>query len=98
MVCFGAARRVSRGRYDECALRGHAHNPIQHREWSSSRRDLRRTGAEIDDQLATLDRPRKYYQNYYRTRGANDNMMQRAAGAQSILPRVLSLQERGLAG
>jgi pimeloyl-ACP methyl ester carboxylesterase len=30
---------------------------------------------EIDAELAKLERPRKYYQRWYRTREANDNMM-----------------------
>src|SRR5712675_2627745 len=30
---------------------------------------------ELDAELAKLDRPRKYYQNYQRTRGANDDML-----------------------
>src|SRR6202521_5847428 len=35
---------------------------------------------EIDAQLAKLDRPRKYYQNYQRTPGANDNMLHAPQG------------------
>ncbi len=30
---------------------------------------------QLDAELATLNPPRKYYQNYQRTRGANDNML-----------------------
>jgi pimeloyl-ACP methyl ester carboxylesterase len=38
------------------------------------------TDEEIDVQLAKLDRPRKYYQHWYRTREANDNMMHAPQG------------------
>jgi pimeloyl-ACP methyl ester carboxylesterase len=38
------------------------------------------TDDEIDAELAKLDRPRKYYQNYQRTRGANDNMLHAPQG------------------
>jgi pimeloyl-ACP methyl ester carboxylesterase len=33
------------------------------------------TDDEFDDELAKLNPPRKYYQNYQRTRGANDDML-----------------------
>jgi pimeloyl-ACP methyl ester carboxylesterase len=33
------------------------------------------TDDELDAELAKLDPPRKYYQNYQRTRGANDDML-----------------------
>src|SRR6185295_11205591 len=33
------------------------------------------TDDELDAELAKLSPPRKYYQNYQRTRGANDNML-----------------------
>src|SRR5436309_9035532 len=33
------------------------------------------TDDELDAELAKLNPPRKYYQNYQRTRGANDNML-----------------------
>src|SRR6266849_4973132 len=36
--------------------------------------------AELDAELAKLDRPRKYYQNYQRTRGANDDMLHAPQG------------------
>jgi pimeloyl-ACP methyl ester carboxylesterase len=42
------------------------------------------TDDEIDAELAKLDRPRKYYQNYYRTRGANDNMMHAPQGLKAF--------------
>jgi pimeloyl-ACP methyl ester carboxylesterase len=35
---------------------------------------------ELDTELAKLDRPRKYYQNYQRTRGANDDMLHAPQG------------------
>jgi len=35
---------------------------------------------ELDAELAKLDRPRKYYQNYQRTRGANDDMLHAPQG------------------
>src|SRR6058998_2138625 len=38
------------------------------------------TDDELDAELATLNPPRKYYQNYQRTRGANDNMLHAAQG------------------
>jgi pimeloyl-ACP methyl ester carboxylesterase len=40
---------------------------------------------ELDAELAKLDRPRKYYQNYQRTRGANDNMLHAPQGLQAFL-------------
>jgi pimeloyl-ACP methyl ester carboxylesterase len=38
------------------------------------------TDDELDAQLAKLSPPRKYYQNYQRTRGANDNMLHAPQG------------------
>jgi pimeloyl-ACP methyl ester carboxylesterase len=38
------------------------------------------TDDEIDADLAKLDRPRKYYQNHQRTRGANDDMLHAPQG------------------
>jgi pimeloyl-ACP methyl ester carboxylesterase len=38
------------------------------------------TDDEFDAELAKLDPPRKYYQNYQRTRGANDDMLHAAQG------------------
>jgi pimeloyl-ACP methyl ester carboxylesterase len=38
------------------------------------------TDDELDAELAKLNPPRKYYQNYQRTRGANDNMLHAAQG------------------
>jgi pimeloyl-ACP methyl ester carboxylesterase len=38
------------------------------------------TDDELDAELAKLDAPRKYYQNYYRTRGANDDMLHAPQG------------------
>jgi pimeloyl-ACP methyl ester carboxylesterase len=35
---------------------------------------------DLDAELAKLDPPRKYYQNYQRTRGANDNMLHAPQG------------------
>jgi pimeloyl-ACP methyl ester carboxylesterase len=35
---------------------------------------------QLDLELATLNPPRKYYQNYQRTRGANDNMLHAPQG------------------
>ena len=35
---------------------------------------------ELDAELAKLKPPRKYYMNYQRTRGANDNMLHAAQG------------------
>jgi pimeloyl-ACP methyl ester carboxylesterase len=38
------------------------------------------TDDQLDAELAKLDPPRKYYQNYQRTRGANDNMLHAPQG------------------
>jgi len=38
------------------------------------------TDDELDAQLAKLNQPRKYYQNYQRTRGANDDMLHAPQG------------------
>jgi pimeloyl-ACP methyl ester carboxylesterase len=38
------------------------------------------TDDELDAELANLDPPRKYYQNYQRTRGANDDMVHAPQG------------------
>jgi pimeloyl-ACP methyl ester carboxylesterase len=38
------------------------------------------TDDELDAELARLNPPRKYYQNYQRTRGANDNMLHAPQG------------------
>jgi pimeloyl-ACP methyl ester carboxylesterase len=38
------------------------------------------TDAELDAELAKLNPPRKYYQNYQRTRGANDDMLHAPQG------------------
>jgi pimeloyl-ACP methyl ester carboxylesterase len=38
------------------------------------------TDDELDAELAKLSPPRKYYQNYQRTRGANDNMLHAPQG------------------
>jgi pimeloyl-ACP methyl ester carboxylesterase len=40
---------------------------------------------ELDAEMAKLDRPRKYYQNYQRTPGANDNMLHAPQGLQAFL-------------
>jgi pimeloyl-ACP methyl ester carboxylesterase len=42
------------------------------------------TDAEIEAQLAALPRPRKYYQEWYRTREANDNMMNSPQGLRAF--------------
>src|SRR3989442_3765111 len=39
-----------------------------------------KTDDELDAELAKLNPPRKYYQNYQRTRGATDNMLHAAQG------------------
>ena len=54
--------------------------------------------ADIDRELASLDRPRKHYQRYYTTRPADDDMRNCAQGLPRLPPRLLSRQERGLAG
>src|ERR1700730_5562890 len=38
------------------------------------------TDDELDGELAKLNPPRKYYQNYQRTRGANDDMLHAPQG------------------
>jgi pimeloyl-ACP methyl ester carboxylesterase len=40
---------------------------------------------ELDAEMAKLDRPRKYYQNYQRTRGANDDMLHAPQGLHAFL-------------
>jgi pimeloyl-ACP methyl ester carboxylesterase len=40
---------------------------------------------ELDAEMAKLDRPRKYYQNYQRTPGANDNMLHAPQGLHAFL-------------
>jgi pimeloyl-ACP methyl ester carboxylesterase len=42
-------------------------------------------GTSIYDQLAALPRPRKYYQSYYTTREANDNMLHCPQGLHAFL-------------
>jgi pimeloyl-ACP methyl ester carboxylesterase len=42
-------------------------------------------GPSIDDQLAALDPPRKYYRRYYATRQANDDMMHAPQGLHDFL-------------
>jgi pimeloyl-ACP methyl ester carboxylesterase len=42
-------------------------------------------GPNIDDQLAALDPPRKYYRRYYATRQANDDMMHAPQGLHDFL-------------
>ena len=42
------------------------------------------TDAELDAQLAALPRPRKYYQEWFRTRGANDDMMNAPQGLRAF--------------
>jgi hypothetical protein len=54
------------------------------------------TDDELDAELAKLHRPRKYYQNYQRTRGANDGMLHAPQAPARLLPRLLLLQERRL--
>lgn len=39
---------------------------------------------DLDAELAKLASPRKYYQNYYRTRGANDNMLHAPQGLKAF--------------
>ena len=76
MVRAGAARRVSRGRADERAVRGPAAAAVQHRGWPPApKRD-----DPVHRELAALPRPRKHYQWYYSTREANAEHAPRAAG------------------
>jgi pimeloyl-ACP methyl ester carboxylesterase len=42
------------------------------------------TDDELDAELAKLNPPRKYYQNYQRTRGANENMLHAPQGLQAF--------------
>ena len=42
------------------------------------------TDDELDVELAKLNPPRKYYQNYQRTRGANDDMLHAPQGLQAF--------------
>ena len=50
------------------------------RQTARRRRARRSTDDELDAELAKLNPPRKYYQNYQRTRGANDNMLHAPQG------------------
>lgn len=43
------------------------------------------SGKTIDEQLAELDHPRKYYQRYYTTRAANGNMQNAPQGLHAFL-------------
>lgn len=43
------------------------------------------TDDDLDRELATLSRPRKYYQNHQRTRGANDDMLHAPQGLHAFL-------------
>ncbi|WP_375293379.1 alpha/beta fold hydrolase [Siccirubricoccus sp. G192] len=52
----------------------------------------------IHDELAKLDRPRKHYQWYYSTRQADAEMRHCPQGGPCLPARLLSPQERGLAG
>ena len=52
---------------------------------SSDRGVSATSGANIDDQLAALPRPRKYYQRYYTTREANNNMLHCPQGLHAFL-------------
>ena len=54
------------------------------------------TDDELDAELAKLNPPRKYYQNYQRTRGRQRQHAACAARAPRVLPRLLPLQERRL--
>src|SRR5262245_65319875 len=42
------------------------------------------TDDELDAELAKLDPPRKYYQNYQRTRGANADMLNAPQGLRAL--------------
>ena len=53
---------------------------VRHRERRAARRARRSTDDELDAELAKLNPPRKYYQNYQRTRGANDDMLHAPQG------------------
>ena len=47
--------------------------------------DSASTGREIHDELAALPRPRRHYQWYYTTRGADDNMRNCPQGVHNFL-------------
>jgi pimeloyl-ACP methyl ester carboxylesterase len=51
---------------------------------------------ELDAELAKLHPPRKYYQNYQRTRGANEDMLHAPQGLHAFFRGLLLLQERRL--
>ena len=52
---------------------------VQHRQWRAPPRPAP-TDDELDAELASLPRPRKYYQNYQRTPGADDDMLHAPQG------------------
>ncbi|MGB9114890.1 MAG: alpha/beta hydrolase [Bradyrhizobium sp.] len=56
------------------------------------------TDAEIDAQLSTLPRPRKYYQEWYRTREANNNMMNAPQGLGAFFRAYYHFKSAGWAG
>src|SRR5262249_5377003 len=47
------------------------------------------TDDELDAELAALPRPRKYYRNYQRTRGANEDMMHAPQGLHAVFTTCL---------
>ena len=53
---------------------------VQHRQRRALCRRPAITDDELDAELAKLNPPRKYYQNYQRTRGANDDMLHAPQG------------------
>ena len=79
LVRADPARHLPLGRDHELAVRRRACVAVQHREWRSSaalgadRRRTRRRAGEAHP-------PRKYYQNYQRTPGANDDMLHAPQG------------------
>src|SRR4029453_2073623 len=66
---------ISIGDDDEFAVRGRPEPAVQ-----APLPRPAQTDDELDAELAKLSPPRKYYQNYQRTRGANDNMLHAPQG------------------
>ncbi len=53
---------------------------------------------ELDAELAKLDPPRKYYQNYQRTRGANDDMLHAPQGLHNFFRAYYFFKSADYAG
>ena len=89
-----AARRVPLRGADERPFGGPP--PLPFNTANDPPQDSASTGREIHDELAALPRPRRHYQWYYTTRGADDNMRNCPQWRSQLSPHLLPLQKRGL--